>query len=686
MNLKNFFKLLKTNRRQMLSAIILSLSLSGGLQQAFAQGGYRPITDDSYDDFRSAPVGRDDFNFNSAPGYRYRDAAPNGDFRPLNSGHSYRNNGNGRPRYPQDQSQDYRPSYRNSDDGSLSNQIPVYRPTDESSLGGGSQDLPFGRGRYESRYRDDSQFNGSGNQDFPFRNQDSRDSRYGNPQDQSRTFPWNGRDRVDPSHLPGVEQEKHVDPIEDVHARIGRRYQNASFRTLLNMPVQESLQLYTEVLNLIDTRHIEPTSMQARLDRGILNLTEALRDPVFVQTHRLNLQQGQAEQYGQWLRNWAAQGQLQSSSQLVGFVGQVAQASQQHIGLNQTACVMEFVYGACESLDKYSTFVPPEATPGASLQMQQQIVGIGVQIEMGDDGAEVKKVLSGSPAQEAGLKKGDIILAVERQQVTGKNLDQTVELITGPEGTNVQLTIDRTAQGPFQVSIPRRSIELHSINEVQMLGNSGVGYLKLDKFTATTNGELDNALWMLHQQGMQSLVMDLRGDPGGLLTTAIEVSDKFLPDGVIVSTKGRTEADNTQEVAKHQNTWKVPLVVLIDKDSASASEIFAAAIQENGRGVIVGRTSYGKGTVQTQFPLQTAGASLRITTAKFYSPKGRAMAGAGVVPDVWVDEMKSSSNIQEPFDHDVQEALRVAQQQAGNVGQNLSRSNVIQPTNGYYGR
>lgn len=678
MNLKNFFKLLKSDRRRMLSAIILSFSLSGGLQQAFAQGGYRPINDDGYDNF----------NFNGSPSYG--DPGSNGNYRPLSNGRSFRNNDNGRNRYLQDPSE-YRPTYRGQDDSSMPNLLPGYRPYDDlrsddtfpgqnfqgnGFQGNGNYQDRTNRRQHESRYRD-----GSGNMDSRY-----QDPRNVDPRDQSRMFPGNGQNRIDPSHLPGVEQEKHVDPIEDVHNRISRRYQNASFRSLLNMPVQESLQLYTEVLNLIDTRHIEPSSMQARLDRGILNLTEALRDPAFMQANRINLQQGQAEQYGQWLRNWSSQVQLQSSNQLVGFVGQIAQASQQHVGLSQTACVMEFVYGACESLDKYSTFVPPEATPGASLQMEKQIVGIGVQIEMGDNGAEVKKVLSGSPALEAGLKKGDIILAVERQTITGKNLDQTVELITGPEGTNVQLTVERTAQGPFQLSIPRRSIELHSINDVQMLGNTGVGYLKLDKFTSTTNGELDNALWMLHQQGMQSLVMDLRGDPGGLLTTAIEVSDKFLPEGVIVSTKGRTASDNTQEVAKHQNTWKVPLVVLIDKDSASASEIFAAAIQENGRGVIVGRTSYGKGTVQTQFPLQSAGSSLRITTAKFYSPKGRAMAGAGVTPDVWIDEMKSTSNTQEPFDHDVQEALRVAQQQAGNVGQNLSNNSYVQPTNGYYGR
>ena len=132
------------------------------------------------------------------------------------------------------------------------------------------------------------------------------------------------------------------------------------------------------------------------------------------------------------------------------------------------------------------------------------------------------------------------------------------------------------------------------------------------------------------------LFRSLRGNPGGLLTAAISISDRFLPAGTIVSTKGRTAADNTKETAQYAQTWKVPLVVLIDRNSASASEILAAAIQENGRGVIVGERSYGKGTVQTLFPLQSAPAGLRLTTAKFYSPDGREMSGAGVTPDVKV--------------------------------------------------
>ena len=183
----------------------------------------------------------------------------------------------------------------------------------------------------------------------------------------------------------------------------------------------------------------------------------------------------------------------------------------------------------------------------------------------------------------------------------------------------------------------------------------GVGYLKLEQFADSTMNEIDAALMSLHQRGMKSLIIDLLGNPGGLLTTAIALSDRFLPSGTIVATRGRTDGDNSQEKAHFANTWKMPLVVLVDHNSASASEIFAAAIQENHRGVIVGEKSYGKGTVQTLFPLQTFPAALRLTTAKFYSPDGREMAGSGVTPDVKVVVEPAESH---QGDEALSEALR----------------------------
>ena len=174
-----------------------------------------------------------------------------------------------------------------------------------------------------------------------------------------------------------------------------------------------------------------------------------------------------------------------------------------------------------------------------------------------------------------------------------------------------------------------------SLEDVKILDPAtGVAYVKIPAFQKTTAADLENALWDLHKQGMRSLIIDLRGNPGGLLTASVEVADKFIADGGIVSTRGRSEPENFSYRAHRPGTWRVPLVVLIDGDSASASEIFAGAIKDSGRGKIVGVRSYGKGSVQGIFPLGKSGAGARLTTAKFYSPLGHPISNVGVTPDV----------------------------------------------------
>lgn len=474
-------------------------------------------------------------------------------------------------------------------------------------------------------------------------------------------------------------QEQTVNPVQEAQTRITRRYQNQGFLSLLNLPPQQSVALYSEVMQMIDTRHLEPTTPQARVQKALGNLMFALDVPAFVQTNRLMLQPANVQGYRQALQQ-AMQAPVRSEQEAVNMLNWAMQMSQQQIGLRPGATALEFVYGAVESLDKYSAFVPPERSPGASLQLESNMVGIGVQIEMKDQGAEIAKVISGSPAQTAGLKNGDVLLAVSGQQLAGSSVDQAVELISGPAGSPVVLGVQRQNQGPFTVTVTRQPIQLHAVNDVQMISGTRVGYFKLDKFTSTATEEVENAMQQLYQQGMQAVVIDLRGNPGGLLTAAIQISDKFLPQGTIVATRGRTAADNTEERATKDHTWKMPLVVLVDHNSASASEIFAAAIQENRRGIVVGRTSYGKGTVQTQFPLQTAGCSLRITTARFYSPTGRVMAGAGVTPDVQIPETAGVNQAFGIMDQDVAAAVNVAQQGGFQGNQNLSgMPNFSQP-------
>ncbi|MFN8707883.1 MAG: S41 family peptidase, partial [Planctomyces sp.] len=234
---------------------------------------------------------------------------------------------------------------------------------------------------------------------------------------------------------------------------------------------------------------------------------------------------------------------------------------------------------------------------------------------------------------------------------------QSVDLMKGSSGSTMQVRIYRAEKGERDFSLVRRKVRVWTVNDTRLLEGSDIGYLSLSRFSQNSTAELDQALMDLHNQGMKSLIIDLRGNPGGLLTTCVEVSDRFLACGTIVSTKGRLSSDNMLEEARYERTWSQPLVVLVDHDSASASEIFAAAIQENERGVVVGTKSYGKGTVQTHFPLESISGNLRLTTAKFYSPNGRPMAGEGVTPDVTVDDADGIEN----GDEVLETAIRIAE-------------------------
>ncbi len=185
------------------------------------------------------------------------------------------------------------------------------------------------------------------------------------------------------------------------------------------------------------------------------------------------------------------------------------------------------------------------------------------------------------------------------------------------------------------MTVRRASVDVPSLENVKIVDPAtGVAYVRIPAFQKTTPTDLENALWDLHKQGMRSLIIDLRGNPGGLLTASVEIADKFIADGGIVSTRGRSEPENFSYRAHRPGTWRVPLVVLIDGDSASASEIFAGAIKDSGRGKVVGLRSYGKGSVQGIFPLGKTGAGARLTTAKFFSPLGHPIANVGITPDI----------------------------------------------------
>ncbi|MGE4001701.1 MAG: S41 family peptidase [Planctomycetaceae bacterium] len=481
------------------------------------------------------------------------------------------------------------------------------------------------------------------------------------PSNAAPAYPSNNSPSYDSSpynHLPADAAPSLREPTID--EELTYRYTDSRMLQFLRATsISRLTSLYMEASQLIDQRHVNPISYEQRTERALSSLSRAIENPTFLQAVRANgnaenVRQAQAELSGLQSRQPA-----RSAQEAVGVMQYAATILNRSLGIPMEAAALEFINGTIDSLDKYSAYVPASTAQGPSAALEEHIVGIGVELKAHRDGLQIVGVVEGGPAEAAKLQRGDIIVTINNQQIQGMSLNQSADLITGPAGTSVHLTVVRDGR-TGTVTLPRRSVYVSSVTGVKMIDpQQKVGYLRLKQFSESSSKDLDKALWKLYQEGMQTLVFDLRGNPGGLLTAAIEISNKFIARGTIVSTKGRHAEDNSNEVATFDRTWKVPLVVLIDEDSASASEIFAAAIQDNQRGVIVGRRSYGKGTVQTHFPLRTGG-ELKLTTAKFYAPSGREMAGSGVLPDVRVPANGAGLDFAPDRDGDIIAALRLA--------------------------
>ncbi|PYQ28169.1 MAG: S41 family peptidase [Acidobacteria bacterium] len=288
----------------------------------------------------------------------------------------------------------------------------------------------------------------------------------------------------------------------------------------------------------------------------------------------------------------------------------------------------KFVYasidGMLRTLDPHTSFLEPKEYSDMQDRQKGTFYGLGILVTKRNDQVTVITPLEGTPAARLGVRAGDVISEVEGQATDELSLDEVVKRLKGPKGTTVHIKIQRVGiKEPIPLTIVRAAIPTNSISNTLMI-RPGVGYIRIKDFTATTVRELDDAIDKLHEQGMQKLVLDLRGNPGGLLDAAVGVADHFLDKGqMIVYTKGRT-SDSAQEYTapgKHEK-FDLPLVVLVNRGSASASEIVAGAIQDHDRGMVVGETSWGKGLVQSVYTLQY-GAGLALTTSKYYTPSGR---------------------------------------------------------------
>lgn len=301
------------------------------------------------------------------------------------------------------------------------------------------------------------------------------------------------------------------------------------------------------------------------------------------------------------------------------------------------------IQGMLQSLDPYSAYLSPERYRDLEIGTSGEFVGVGMEVTTKNGYLNVITPIEGGPAEKAGIKPRDLIIEIEGQSTKGMVVQEAVNLLRGPKGSSVNVTIEREGVSePLKITLVRDKIKVKSV-KYRMLDNQ-VGYIKLSQFQENSSQELRSALSALEAQNgkkLRGVVLDLRNNPGGLLEEAIDIVDEFLDQGLIVSVKGRTEGQARNFYAtKNGDFQEYPIVVIVNDGSASASEVVAEALQDSKRATILGTNTFGKGSVQTIIRLED-GSGLKLTTAKFYAPSGRSISEVGVTPDVIVENEDS---------------------------------------------
>ena len=306
--------------------------------------------------------------------------------------------------------------------------------------------------------------------------------------------------------------------------------------------------------------------------------------------------------------------------------------------INQNDVMDAAINGVLQSLDPYSAYMSPEIFKEMQTETSGEFGGLGIEVGMELGVVKVISPIDNTPASRAGVKAGDYIVKINDIQVQGKSLTEAVELMRGPVGSDIKITVRRRGvKKAIVFTITREIIEITSVKAKYIDG--GIGYLRLTSFNENSGDQIKNKIIEFNKKkDLRGYILDLRNNPGGLLSQAIRISDFFLENGEIVSTKSRKKKENRRWFAKKGDLIKgKPLIVLTNYGSASASEIVAGALKDHKRAIIVGEHSYGKGSVQSIIPLKNKGA-IRLTISKYYLPSGKSISEVGVVPDIEIEE------------------------------------------------
>jgi len=329
--------------------------------------------------------------------------------------------------------------------------------------------------------------------------------------------------------------------------------------------------------------------------------------------------------------------------------------------VNQAEMMDSAINGVLQSLDPYSAYMSPELFKEMQTDTRGEFGGLGIEIGMESGVVKVISPIDDTPAAKAGIKAGDYIVKIGKEQVQGKSLMEAVKLMRGPVGTSIDLTVRRkNVKKSLEFTIVRKIIEVKSVSSELIGSEKNLGYIRLKSFNENSDNQFLKSIKKFEKNSkIKGYVFDLRNNPGGLLTQAINITDFVLDDGEIVSTKGRKISESRKFFAKKGDEIKgKPIVVLINNGSASASEIFAGALKDHKRAIILGENSYGKGSVQSIIPLRNGG-GMRLTISKYYLPSGKSISEVGVIPDILVEETGEDFRIKSEKDNQLNYAIKL---------------------------
>jgi len=409
------------------------------------------------------------------------------------------------------------------------------------------------------------------------------------------------------------------------------------------MKLERGLGLYREVARTIAENFVDRVSYRKLLEGGLANLRAAMASPQF--RRRLSMGDNGSKRAEflaglDLISRKLREENRQTSFTARYYVRKVCQENQRTIGLPCGVVISEMIFGAAEHLDNYTTFLTHDMYEELMSDIDGRFVGLGIEVRHQEGRILIVTVFENGPADKVGLAAGDVIIAVEKEKIEKKSLDQAAHLIRGPRGSTVTLTVERDGK-LLTVTAVRDVINVPSVRRVTRIGrHNRIGYVQLANFQRSTATEMSSALQGLLREGrIDGLVLDLRGNPGGLLQAAVGVCNLFIKKGTALTTRGRGFGQTRTYRISH---WRfshhdLPLVLLVDRQSASASEIVAGALRDHRRATLVGSRTYGKGVVQSILPVEAGQSAVYLTTARFFGPDQQPFHGTGIAPDVAVE-------------------------------------------------